>query len=254
MRTLVTLASSGAVTLAPDTVSQDQVSQDPLLQDPELPDRKRFIVGLTGGIGSGKSTVARLFNQLGIPAVDADIVAREVVAKGSPLLAKIVDHFGPQLLTPQQTLNRPLLRQLIFNDPAAKQWLDSVMHPAIRTEMLQQLANLPPAPYVLLIAPLLLENKLDTLVNRVLVVDISERNQLSRTLSRDGVSAQQVQAIIASQISRPERLALADDIIDNNSESTDITNGGAAATLQPQVQQLHQRYLDLAKHLDLTKR
>lgn len=198
----------------------------------------RFIIGLTGGIGSGKSTVAELFKQLAIPAVDADIVAREVVAKGSPLLATIAAHFGPQVLTPAQTLNRPALRQLIFSDTNAKSWLDSIMHPAIRNEMLAQLRALPPAPYVLLIAPLLLENALHKLVNRVLVVDVTEQNQLLRTLSRDSVSEHQVRAIINSQISRPQRLALADDVIDNN---------GAAAALQPQVQQLHQRYLQLSQ-------
>lgn len=223
--------------------------------DTLVTDKGRFIVGLTGGIGSGKSTVARLFNQLGIPAVDADIVAREVVAAGSPLLAKIVEHFGPELLTAEKTLNRTLLRQLIFKDPAAKQWLNSVMHPAIRAAMLSQLANLPPAPYVLLVAPLLLENKLHTLVNRVLVVDITEQNQLLRTLSRDEVSAgadaDQVQAIIASQISRTDRLALADDIIDNNAniKSADIENGGAAAMLEQQVQQLHKHYITLAANV-----
>ncbi len=208
---------------------------------------KRFIVGLTGGIGSGKSTVASLFAALGVPAVDADIVAREVVAKGSPLLAQIASQFGPQVLQPDHSLNRAALRQLIFSDPKAKQWLDNIMHPAIRTAMLSQLAELPAAPYVLLIAPLLLENKLNSLVNRVLVVDITEQNQLARTLSRDrasaGANAAQVQAIIASQICRPARLALADDIIDNN---TFFENGGAANLLQPQVQQLHQYYLTLA--------
>ncbi|MBV2130577.1 dephospho-CoA kinase [Arsukibacterium indicum] len=221
---------------------------------------KRFIVGLTGGIGSGKSTVTRLFNELGIPAVDADIVAREIVAKGSPLLAEIVDHFGPELLTAEHTLNRPLLRQLIFNDPAAKAWLNSVMHPAIRREMLSQLAALPAAPYVLLVAPLLLENKLHTLVDRVLVVDITEQNQLSRTLNRDAVNAgatpEQVRAIIASQISRAERLALADDIIDNNADiggldlaNTPVEHQGNASSLQQQVQQLHQRYKALAQNV-----
>jgi dephospho-CoA kinase len=160
-----------------------------------------------------------------------------VVAKGSPLLAKIAGHFGPQLLTAEQTLNRPALRQLIFSDNSARQWLDSVMHPAIRAAMLAQLQALPAAPYVLLIAPLLLENKLHSEVNRVVVVDITEQNQLLRTLSRDGVSEQQIQAIINSQISRPERLALADDIIDNN---------GAASLLKQQVQQLHQRYIGMA--------
>ncbi|WP_235357391.1 dephospho-CoA kinase [Arsukibacterium sp. MJ3] len=199
--------------------------------------QNRFIVGLTGGIGCGKSTVAELFNSLGVPAVDADIVAREVVAKGSPLLAKIAAHFGQSVLTSDKTLNRAALRQLIFSDINAKKWLDSVMHPAIRAAMLAQLHALPAAPYVLLIAPLLLENKLNSVVNRVVVVDITEQNQLLRTLSRDGVSEQQIQAIINSQISRPERLALADDIIDNN---------GAAPLLKQQVQQLHQRYISMA--------
>ncbi|MDX1678853.1 dephospho-CoA kinase [Arsukibacterium sp.] len=210
--------------------------------------KHRFIVGLTGGIGSGKSTVATLFSQLGIPSVDADVVARQVVAKGSPLLQKIAAHFGPEVLTAEQTLNRSLLRQLIFTDPAAKTWLDSVMHPAIRAEMLSQLARLPPSPYVLLIAPLLLENKLHSLVNRVLVVDVTEQNQLSRTLSRDAVTAKataaQVQAIIASQISRQDRLALADDIIDNNA---DFTEKSEADLLKQQVLQLHQRYVALAR-------
>tara|TARA_R110002126_G_scaffold98045_27_gene228163 strand:- start:370 stop:1068 length:699 start_codon:yes stop_codon:yes gene_type:complete len=209
----------------------------------------RFIVGLTGGIGSGKSTVAELFTQLGVPAVDADIVAREVVATGTPLLAQIAGHFGPQVLNTDNSLNRAALRQLIFSDVAAKQWLDSVMHPAIRAEMLRQLAALPNAPYVLLIAPLLLENKLHTLVNRVLVVDITEQNQLDRTLSRDGANsgtnATQIQAIIASQISRPERLALADDVIDNNAELGTDNSKGTDLLLQ-QVQQLHQRYITLA--------
>ncbi|HAW93302.1 MULTISPECIES: dephospho-CoA kinase [unclassified Arsukibacterium] len=222
-------------------------------------DKGRFIVGLTGGIGSGKSTVARLFNQLGIPAVDADIVAREVVAPGSPLLTKITEHFGPQLLTADNGLNRALLRQLIFNDPAAKKWLDNLMHPAIRAAMLTQLQQLPAAPYVLLIAPLLLENNLQTLVDRVLVVDITEQNQLARTLNRDAVvsgsDAKQVQAIIASQISRPERLALADDIIDNNIDHNvdhaveRDTKHNDAASLQQQVQQLHHRYKTLAANV-----
>ncbi|WP_290610476.1 dephospho-CoA kinase [Arsukibacterium sp. UBA3155] len=222
------------------------------MPDTLVTDKGRFIVGLTGGIGSGKSTVANLFKQLGIPSVDADIVAREVVAPGSPVLAKIAAQFGPELLLADNSLNRALLRQLIFSDASAKKWLDNLMHPAIRAAMLSQLANLPPAPYVLLIAPLLLENKLQTLVNRVLVVDITEQNQLARTLSRDAVSsganAEQVQAIIASQISRPERLALADDVIDNNTEITNagIEHDSSAATLQQQVKLLHQRYITLA--------
>lgn len=195
-----------------------------------------LLIGLTGGIGSGKSTVAEQFKQLGTNYVDADIVAREVVAPGTTCLAAIQTKFGAEIIQPDGQLNRSALRQLIFQDPAAKHWLESLLHPAIRQEMLLQLAT-SQTPYTLLVAPLLLENGLHKLVQRVLVIDVSEQNQLTRTLKRDQNSTAQVKAIMAAQFSRQQRLALADDVIDNN---------GSAEQLAPQIQHLHQKYLELS--------
>lgn len=204
------------------------------------PTIKTLLIGLTGGIGSGKSTVAEQFKQLGANYVDADIVAREVVAPGTATLAAIQAKFGTtlgaELLLADGQLNRAALRQLIFQDPAAKHWLESLLHPAIRQEMLLQLAA-SQTPYTLLVAPLLLENGLHKLVQRVLVIDVSEQTQLARTTKRDHNSAEQVKAIMAAQFSRQQRLALADDVIDNN---------GTAAQLASQIQHLHQKYLELS--------
>lgn len=195
-----------------------------------------FIVGLTGGIGSGKTTVANLFAALGIALVDADIVARQVVAPGQPALAAIVSQFGPQILRADGQLHRALLRQLIFSDVEAKRWLDQLLHPLIREHMLQQLQQAS-SPYVLLVAPLLIENGLTPFVDQLLVVDVTPATQLQRTSNRDQVSEQQVTAIMASQCSRASRLELADQIINND---------GDAATLPEKVAQLHQIYLTMA--------
>jgi len=196
----------------------------------------RFIVGLTGGIGSGKTTVANLFAALGVVLVDADIVARQVVEPGQPALAAIVSQFGPELLQPDGQLQRALLRQRIFSDPQAKRWLDQLLHPLIRQQMLQQLHQAS-SPYVLLVAPLLIENGLTSLVDQLLVVDVTPATQLHRTAHRDKVSEQQVTAIMASQCSRTTRLELADQIINND---------GEVATLPEKVAQLHQIYLTMA--------
>ncbi|MEG3765632.1 dephospho-CoA kinase, partial [Alteromonas sp. 14N.309.X.WAT.G.H12] len=138
-----------------------------------------FVVGLTGGIGSGKSAVSDLFAARGIDVVDADVVAREVVAPGQPALKQIISHFGKSILTQDGALNRAKLRQIVFNNTAHKQWLDNLLHPAIRTAMNEQLAQSKP-PYVIFSVPLLIENKLDALTNRVLVVDCDENTQLTR--------------------------------------------------------------------------
>lgn len=201
-----------------------------------------FIVGLTGGIGSGKTTVANLFHQLGIQSVDADIVAREVVEPGTPCLQCIVEHFGPAILQADGQLNRAALREIIFSQPEQKTWLNNLLHPAIRQQLLQQLAALT-SPYALLIAPLLLENGLNHYVQRVLVVDLPERLQIARTLQRDQVSEQQVAAIIATQLPRAERLKRADDV---------VVNDQTADVLQQQVQALHQFYLQQAEQLKNT--
>ena len=196
-----------------------------------------YVVGLTGGIGSGKTTIANLFHDLGVQSVDADLVAREVVMPGEPALASIVQHFGADVLQHDGQLDRAALRARIFANKAEKQWLNQLLHPLIRQRMLQQLAACT-SDYALLIAPLLLENNLQIYADRVLVVDVPEELQLSRTMQRDQVPAEQVQNILNSQISRPERLRLADDV---------VLNTVPIFALQSQIQQLHSRYQQFAK-------
>ncbi|MCG9714894.1 dephospho-CoA kinase [Shewanella insulae] len=196
----------------------------------------KFTIGLTGGIGSGKTTVANLFAELGIDLVDADVVSREVVAKGTKGLTEIAQHFGPGVLLENGELNRATLRDRIFNDPSEREWLNSLLHPLIRAEMLTQLQNATSA-YAILVVPLLFENGLDRLVNCTLVVDISPELQIKRTTERDAVDAQQVKNIIASQASRDEKLSKADDVIDNQ---------GDISALRSKVSALHNKYIKLA--------
>ena len=200
-----------------------------------------YIVGLTGGIGSGKSTVANLFTELGVPVVDADIVARQVVEKGSPLLTQITAHFGTQVLTETGELNRAVLRNLIFHNETEKNWLNALLHPAIREEMLAQLER-QTAPYVLFVVPLLIENKLNTLCDRVLVIDVKPETQLARASQRDKNNIQLIQQIMNAQVSRDTRLKYADDIINNDDELVEKGN-----VLRQNVLKLHRTYLRLAK-------
>lgn len=200
-----------------------------------------YIVGLTGGIGSGKSTIANLFALLDVPIIDADVVAREVVEKGSPLLIKIVEHFGQHILDKQGNLDRTALRQIVFHSEQEKKWLNQLLHPAIRAEMLRQLEAVS-APYVLWVVPLLIENKLSELCDRVLVVDVLPDIQLERAIKRDESKAETIQNIIASQVDRQTRLNYADDVIENN-----LPLEENAINLAHQVAKLHHRYLDLAK-------
>lgn len=195
-----------------------------------------FIVGLTGGIGSGKTTVANQFAALGATLVDADVVAREVVAQGSDGLAAITAYFGEAVLDATGALNRRALRELVFADEDKKQWLNNLLHPLIRERMRMQTEQTS-GPYVIWVVPLLFENQLDKLVNRTLVVDVPEALQLSRTLCRDQNSEQTVKHIIASQIDRRSRLEKADDVIDNSGEPADLTD---------KISGLHNVYLALA--------
>ncbi len=197
----------------------------------------QFWVGLTGGIGSGKSTVAAEFVRLGIQQVDADIVARQVVEPGTAALEAIVQQFGEAIRSSDGQLDRSRLRQIVFNDETAKNWLNQLLHPLIRQEMLRQLADAT-SPYVLLVAPLLLENKLDQLVDTVLVVDVSEQTQINRTSVRDGSSESLVQSIMAAQCSREERLARANQV---------ISNEGSSDTLPAKVAELHRIFLRMAE-------
>ncbi|HHF5168008.1 TPA: dephospho-CoA kinase [Haemophilus influenzae] len=201
-----------------------------------------YIVGLTGGIGSGKTTIANLFADLGVPLVDADVVAREVVAKGSPLLSKIVEHFDSQILTEQGELNRAALRERVFCNDEEKQWLNNLLHPAIRERMKQQLSE-QTAPYTLFVVPLLIENKLTALCDRILVVDVSPQTQLARSAQRDSNNFEQIQRIINSQVSQQERLKWADDVINNDADLAQNL-----PHLQKKVLELHQFYLQQAEN------
>ena len=196
-----------------------------------------YVVAITGGIGSGKTTVANQFAALGIEVVDADLIAREVVEPGTPALTAIASHFGPGILDEQGRLDRRALRERIFSDPAAKSWLNALLHPIIRSEMLRQCAAAN-SPYCLLVVPLLVENRLTELAERVLVIDVDEATQIERTCRRDGVNREQAQAILASQASRSERLAMADDVLDNQSGTTE--------TIRERILALHETYLAFA--------
>lgn len=196
----------------------------------------RYTVALTGGIGSGKSTVANAFADLGIQIIDADIIARQVVEPGKPALDAIAAHFGPELIAADGTLHRRRLRERIFADPQEKAWLSALLHPLIQQETRCQLQQATSA-YVLWVVPLLVENGLYRQANRVLVVDVTPETQLSRTMQRDDVTRAHVEQILAAQATREARLAVADDVIDNN---------GAPDSIMSDVARLHARYLQLA--------
>ena len=196
-----------------------------------------YVVAITGGIGSGKTTVANQFAELGIEVVDADVIAREVVEPGTPALAAIAAHFGSEVITPAGHLDRRRLRERVFTDPQAKGWLNALLHPLIRTEMQRQCAAAR-SPYCLLVVPLLVENRLTGLANRVLVIDVDEATQIERTCRRDGVSREQAQAILAAQASRAQRLAAADDVLDNQN--------GTPEAIKSRILALHETYLAFA--------
>ena len=201
---------------------------------------RNFVVGLTGGIGSGKSTVAAMFLAYGIEVVDADQLAREVVNPGTDALQQISKHFGEAILDPDAELNRQKLREIVFSDTAEKDWLEKLLHPLIAELMKTRLEN-STSVYCILESPLLLESNQHEMVNRILLVDVSEQIQLSRTLQRDQSNAATIKAIIAAQISREERRKRADDIIENE---TDID------ALQIRVAELHEKYTALAKQYE----
>lgn len=197
-----------------------------------------MIVGVTGGIASGKSTVARAFAALGVPWVDADDVAREVVEPGEPALAEIAGRYGERVLQPDGGLNRRALREIVFADESERRWLESVTHPRIRQRIVAHLERLQAegAPYVLLVSPLLFESGQSELADRCLVIDVPESLQIARTAARDDVDDAQARAIVAAQMPRSERLARADDVIDNT---------GSEADLAAQVAELDRRYRQL---------
>lgn len=203
-----------------------------------------YIVGLTGGIGSGKSMIADLFAELGVPIVDADVVARDIVEKGSPLLEEIVLHFGEKVRLENGELNRAELRKLVFQNEQEKLWLNNLLHPAIREKMLQQLHSVD-YPYVLWVVPLLIENNLMELCDRVLIIDVEPEIQILRASQRDKNSVELIKQIMQAQVSRELRLSVADDVIKNNlSLVENLVN------LKQKVAELHRTYLHLAKLTD----
>ena len=192
-----------------------------------------MIIGLTGGIGSGKTAVSETFEKLGITVVDADLASRVVVEKGKPCLEEIAKHFGDDILNENDELNRAKLREIIFNSDSEKLWLESLLHPAIAEQIKDEL-NASKSPYTILVSPLLLETNQRDFCDKVLVVDVPIELQMERTTKRDGVSEDQVKSIIKSQINRDERLQLADEIIHNE---------GSIEDLEMIVRELHEKLI-----------
>jgi len=198
--------------------------------------RRPFIVGVTGGIASGKSTVANSFARLGVPVIDTDDLAREVVQPGTPALKAIKTRFGQGIMQPDGYLNRAAMREIIFADATARAALEAIVHPAIQALAETRIAATE-YPYILFVVPLLIEKGWDKFVDRILVVDASEEIQKQRLIQRDGLNSKQVEAILQSQSDRSTRLAKAHDV---------ITNEGDPDALNQTVASLHQHYQSLA--------
>lgn len=192
-----------------------------------------YIVALSGGIASGKSTIAHLFAQLGVPIIDADIIARQVVEVGTPALEQITQHFSQEILLENGELDRSQLREIIFNNDHERLWLNNLLHPIIAQETQKQFAK-QTKPYVIWGVPLLIENNLHQLADRILMIDIPEALQLERLINRDRISESLAKKMIATQVCLTDRLAFADDI---------IVNDGDLESLKIQVDNLHKQYL-----------
>ena len=198
---------------------------------------RAFRVGLTGGIASGKSTASKFFGALGVPIIDTDQVARDVVEPGQPPLEQLVARFGTTILTPDGHLDRPALRNIVFSDPMARADLEALTHPAIGAAV-EARSAIAGGPYQILVLPLLVEKSLGSQLDRVLVVDCDEELQLKRLHERDGSTAEQARAILNAQTSRGARLKAAHDVIKND---------GDISAVRDQVAELHARYLELAR-------
>ncbi len=195
--------------------------------------KQKLVVGLTGGIGSGKSTVSALFAKLGADIIDTDLIARDLVKPGTACLEKIMEHFGKSCVDKEGKLRRDVLRKKIFSNPAEKQWLENLLHPLIREQMRNRI-QVSEAPYIIAVIPLLFETGPNDMLRQILVVDTDTQSQIQRVVARDTISEQQAQQIINSQVSRETRLQGADNVIDNT---------GGEDKLKAQVQKLHEKYL-----------
>lgn len=198
-----------------------------------------LVIGVTGGIGSGKSTVANLFSSLGVPVIDADDLARQVVVPGQPAYEEILQHFGPTVLTKSGELDRRRLRERVFSDPAKRARLEAIVHPRVYAQMKQQLDCLE-TPYAIVVVPLLIESGGMEIVDRVLVVDSPEELQIERTNRRDGTTRCAIEKILAVQLDRDSRLSAADDVIEND---------GSVEALEQEVSRLHCQYLTEAARI-----
>jgi dephospho-CoA kinase len=199
---------------------------------------RALVVGLTGGIGSGKTAVSDRFAALGVPVIDTDVIAREVVAPGQPALEEIATAFGPACVGPDGNLDRAELRRQVFADDERRRRLEAILHPRIRAVALERVAGCR-APYLILVIPLLVESGMGDLVDRVLVVDVPESVQIRRVMQRDQVDEAHARAILTAQAGRERRLASADEV---------ITNDGDLDALSMAVEKLHKRFMELAVH------
>jgi dephospho-CoA kinase len=194
-----------------------------------------FVVGLTGGIGSGKSEASRIFSSLGVPIVDVDVISHQLTAAGQPVLNEIIETFGQEFLLDNGELNRTALSEKIFTDKASRQQLEAILHPAIYEKTLEELAKNSQAPYQILAIPLLFEGtRYLNLIQRSLVIDCDESLQISRTMQRGGVSEKTVKGIMAIQVSREIRKTRGDDVLENN---------GSLEELRVKISEIHENYI-----------
>jgi dephospho-CoA kinase len=196
-----------------------------------------FSVGLTGGIASGKTTVSNLFEALGVPVVDTDVISRKLLEPGEPAFRQAVAHFGKDILLPDGAIDRARLRKIVFSDASQKSWLETMLHPLIYQRSHDAMVEHCGADYVLLVVPLLFESSFQSLVDRILVVDCPAEQQTRRLMKRDGIDASLAKKMLAQQLSNSERVARAHDLIENRDDSADLAS---------QVAALHQSYLQLS--------
>lgn len=195
-----------------------------------------FVIALTGGIGSGKSTATKIFAELGVPITDVDVISHQLTAAKQPIMKEIEKSFGSQYVTPEGALNRDAMRTLVFNDETARAQLNAILHPAIYAEAVKQLALSKHAPYQILAIPLLFESpRYKSLINRILLIDCDEKTQIERVKARSQLSETEIMNIIRAQTPQKERIKLADDIINND---------GNVDELRKKILEIHQKYIN----------